>query len=379
MIRRLYSVGDAALNQYSPDRNYGGVPEVQTSGPESYAVVKFYLPPDLFNYNILSAKLCLYFTQASTATYIRIHKILEPWVEGTGTYGGDDWTNPERITYNNAPLIDSTYIEYYMSSTLTGGQWREISILNDLSFPSRYGWAIKNRPNANRWWHFVTKEGTAGRTPYLEIVYTFKTPVISLRSERIISGFKLTWNKQAINYYQPSSYRVFKYNPVVNEYVFVTTLDSNTFEYIDYELFDYDYEYKYCIDARYNDEGTWKYTNPVFVVGGTLYKSDVPQVELAAVGGQSAMRHLINTTHSESFDELNNIEISTWKKSLDATSVSRDVDLRLTGDGNTLTKNILPIDDSNLGDADNRWLEIHSEELKTDTSKTAKLRLWNGR
>lgn len=375
MITKYYSVADTAVEAVFPDTNIGGQTRMDASGLTSYSLVKFALPPYISAYDISYAKLYFYILDTANAARLNFHRISSDWKEGTGTNWYVDATDGS-VTWNTKPSFEADYRQIYISSA--SYQWFNIDLTSGAFYDSVYGFLIKQH-HSDDFTSIGTREAGVTRCPYLEISYKLKQPVLSVACSYIGNGFKLTWNKQAINYYQPSSYRVFKYNPVVNEYVFVTTLDSNTFEYIDYELFDYDYEYKYCIDARYNDEGTWKYTNPVFVVGGTLYKSDVPQVELAAVGGQSAMRHLINTTHSEFFDELNNIEISTWKKSLDATSVSRDVDLRLTGDGNTLAKNILPIDDSNLGDVDNRWLEIHSEELKTDTSKTAKLRLWNGR
>lgn len=389
MIRKLYSVGDSQVRNWSPDRNYGAVPNtyIQTYNlpDDEYGVIKFYYPPDLQQYDIISVKFFVYFDQASNALYVRFHKILSDWVEGNGTYGGDS-NIPNSITYNNAPRIDTAYTERYISSVQSGGQWVDTLMTNDLNLLPQYGWAIKHRPNVSKWFGFNTREYGLSRTPYLEIVYKLKTPTLSATVERVKDGFKLSWVRQQINYYKPSSYRIFKYNPNVNEYILIkptpsstATVNGDTFEYIDREIVDYDYDYKYAIQARYHDEGTEKLTPFIFLDAGTLYKTESPQIEMAAVGGHTAMRHLINTKHSVHLDELNKIELSTWKKSLDATSISNDVDLRLTGDGNTFTKNILPIEDSNLGNIDNRWLEIHAEELKTDVSKTAKLRLWNGR
>ncbi len=385
MNRKIYCSGDAELMSWLPDRNMGAANEIQVGSGGDYGVVKFNLPPDLLNYDIVFAKLWLYFSQSAPATYIRVHKILEDWIEGTGTRGSSV-TPPGSITYNNAPLIDTSYVEHYISSIPSGGQWREISIINDLAYPPRFGWAIKNRPNVERWWTIYTRERPGDYEAYLEISYKYKKPIMTASIERTPNGFKLTWPQQQINYARPSYYRIFKHNPVINEYVLIrptpdsnATVDGNTFEYLDTETFDYDYNYKYAIDAIYYDSISWGYSEPCFIESGMVYKSEYAQIALAAVGGHSAMRHIIDTKHSMHLDELNKIEMSVWKKDLDATSISDDIDLYVAGDGNTFTKNILPIDDSHLGDADQRWLEIHAEELKTDTSKTAKLRLWNGR
>lgn len=375
MITKYYSVADTAVEAVFPDTNIGGQTRMDASGLTSYSLVKFALPPYISAYDISYAKLYFYIISTSNAVRLDFHRISSDWIEGTGVDWYVDATDGS-VTWNTKPSFEADYKQIYISSA--SYQWFNIDLTSSNFYNSVYGFLIKQH-NSDDNTGIGTRETGIARCPYLEISYKLKQPSLSVTCSYTGNGFKLSWNKQPINMYQPASYRIFKYKPNINEYVMIDSLDGNTFEYTDTELFDYDYEYKYCIDARYDDEGTWKYTTPVFTDGYRLYKSEYPQMELAAIGGPSAMRHLIQTEHSSDIDSLNKLNISIWKKNLDATTVPSDIDVSLVGNGNTFTKNVLPIGEDKLGDTDNRWLEVHTDELKTEKSRTVKLRLWNGR
>ena len=107
MIRRLYCTGDAELSTPDSNTNYGGSHIVQGTDND-FGVVRFDLPPDLLNYDIVSAKLWIFYRYMANATYMRYYKILDSWIEGNGNpYRAYTNTIPGAITYNNCPPLHS--------------------------------------------------------------------------------------------------------------------------------------------------------------------------------------------------------------------------------------------------------------------------------
>lgn len=119
-----------------------------------------------------------------------------------------------------------------------------------------------------------------------------------------------------------------------------------------------------------------------FTIGSIDYLKTEPQIELG-VGGE-ALRHAIYTYHNESEADRNSMTFKIWDSSIKnilEEPNSSDPDVILQGDEKVFTKNINPFlnDTYDLGSEESKWRKTNSVNIYSDSTKTAKLKLWNGK
>lgn len=175
---------DTSLSLAAPDTNFGNLSMGLEQG-KKYPLLRFDLSRLPTGSRIVDAKLQLYRNAAGSlslsARYVDVHRVLEAWVEGSGTSTGASWNRRDSNTpWKNAggsidtdSALDSPHMHFYLAST----QWMEWNITSLVQ-----GWVDGRYPNHGLMLRptsdvsqeaYAAAEGTdASQTPKLQIKYS---------------------------------------------------------------------------------------------------------------------------------------------------------------------------------------------------------------
>lgn len=141
--------GDTSLQLTSPDTNFGNVSMGLEQG-KKLPLLRFDLSRLPTGSRIVEAKMQLYRNAAGSlslsARHVDAHRVLEPWVEGSGTNTGASWNRRDTNTswktaggsIDTDSALDSSHIHFY----LAGSQWMEWNITSLVQ-----GWVDGRYPN----------------------------------------------------------------------------------------------------------------------------------------------------------------------------------------------------------------------------------------